>query len=173
MPYTFTLKYRLCGANSAPDEVPERLAAAGCDDALVGTGVAGRVALEFTREAGSAEDAFCSALADVRRALPEAHLIEAAPDLVGLSDVAAMLGVSRQNMRKLMTTHGERFPAPVHEGSASVWHLAELMEWLREREYTMDETTLAVAQVARQVNVAKESLRLPVIPGRKLLALVV
>lgn len=172
MPFTFTLKYRLCAEDCEPDELMERLGAHDCDDALVGTGVAGRMALEFTREAGSAEDALCSALADVKRALPAAQLIEAAPDLVGLSDVAAMLKLSRQNMRKLMTTHGERFPAPVHESSASVWHLSELLEWLRERGYEVDATTMDVARVTRQINVAKESLRLPVIPGKKLLALV-
>lgn len=172
MQFTFTLKYRLCAEDCELDELIERLGAHDCDDALVGTGVAGRMALEFTREAQSADDAICSALADVKRALPTAQLIEAAPDLVGLSDVASLLKLSRQNMRKLMTTHGERFPAPVHEGSASVWHLAELLEWLRERGYEVDAPTIAVARVARQVNVAKESLRLPAIPGKKLLSLV-
>jgi predicted DNA-binding transcriptional regulator AlpA len=172
MEFTFTLKYRLPADACALDELLERLGAHGCDDALVGTGVAGRMALEFTREASSAEEAVCSALADVRRALPAAQLIEAAPDLVGLSDVAGMLKLSRQNLRKLMTTHGERFPAPVHEGSASVWHLAELFEWLDERGYAVDAGALAIARVTRQVNVAKESLRLPAIPGKRLLSLV-
>jgi hypothetical protein len=50
---------------------------------------------------------FCQELdfqasSDVRAALPEAILIEAAPDYVGLSDVADSVGVTRQNLRKLM-----------------------------------------------------------------------
>src|SRR5439155_384770 len=80
----------------------ERLGAAGCDDALVGIGQPGRIALEFTREAHSAEAALVSALTDVKRAIPSARLIEAAPDFVGLTDVAEVVGMTRQNMRKLM-----------------------------------------------------------------------
>ncbi|MBU5890001.1 DNA-binding protein, partial [Vibrio cholerae O1] len=76
-----------------------------------------RLALEFTREAVDADEAVRSALADVRRAAPSARLIEVAPDLVGLTDVADIVGVSRQNMRKLMLAHPGSFPAPVHEGS--------------------------------------------------------
>jgi hypothetical protein len=88
-----------------PEALVERLGEAGCDDALIGIGQPGRLALEFTREAESAEEAVRSALADVRGAVPLARLIEVAPDLVGLTDVAEIVGVSRQNMRKLMLSH--------------------------------------------------------------------
>lgn len=54
----------------------ERLGEAGCDDALVGIGQPGRLALEFNREAADADEAVRSALADVRRAVPSAKLIE-------------------------------------------------------------------------------------------------
>lgn len=87
MEYTFTLKYQLADDDSAPDALVERLGAAGCDDALVGVGQPGRLALEFTREAGSAEEVMRSALADVKAAIPSARLIEVSPDLVGLTDV--------------------------------------------------------------------------------------
>ena len=59
-------------------------------------------------------------------------MIEVAPDLVGLTDVADIVGVSRQNMRKLMLAHPGSFPAPVHEGSASIWHLRTLA-WLQAK----------------------------------------
>lgn len=52
-----------------------------------------------------------SALADARRAMPSATLIEAVPDLVGLTDIADAVGMSRQNMRKLMIGYPESFPA--------------------------------------------------------------
>lgn len=40
-----------------------------------------------------------SALLDLRSVLQSAKLIEVAPDLVGLTDVAEIVGVSPQNMR--------------------------------------------------------------------------
>src|SRR5690606_36376411 len=86
MEYTFTLKYQLTDDDRDPDALVERLGEAGCDDALVGIGQPGRLALEFTREAADAGAAVRSALADVRRAAPTARLIEVAPDLVGLTD---------------------------------------------------------------------------------------
>jgi hypothetical protein len=80
MEYTFTLKYRLPLEDQNVDDLIERLGAEGCDDALVGVGQPGRMALEFMREADSAQAAFQSALADVQRVMPRAQLLEAAPD---------------------------------------------------------------------------------------------
>lgn len=79
MEFTFTLKYQLQASDT--DVLVERLAEEGCDDALVGVGKSGRLSLEFAREAGSIKEAVESALADVRRAVPDAKLIEAMPDL--------------------------------------------------------------------------------------------
>ena len=161
MEYIFTLKYQLADDDRDPDALVGRLGEAGCDDALIGTGLPGRLALEFTREAADAETAVRSALADVRRAVPGARLIEVAPDLVGLTDVAEIVGVSRQNMRKLMLVNAGSFPAPVHEGSASIWHLADVLSWLQAKGgYQVALDILAVARVALQVNVAKEGRRL-------------
>jgi predicted DNA-binding transcriptional regulator AlpA len=173
MEYTFTLKYQLADDDRDADALVERLGEAGCDDALVGIGQPGRLALEFTREADRADAAVRSALADVRSAVPSARLIEAAPDLVGLTDVAEMVGVSRQNMRKLMLAHPGSFPAPVHEGSASIWHLADVLTWLQARgNYSLATDVLEVACVALQVNVAKEGRRLSRSASEELAALV-
>lgn len=157
MEYDFTLRFKLAPNDVDLDALVERLGEAGCDDALVGIGQPGRVALEFTREAPTAEEAIVSALADVKRAIPDAKLVEVSPDIVGLSDVAEMVGVSRQNMRKLMLAHQANFPVPIHEGSASIWHLAPVLEWLGERgTYRFDRAVFEVAQTAMQVNLAKE-----------------
>jgi len=173
MEYTFTLKYQLTGDDHDLDAVVERLGEAGCDDALVGIGQPGRLALEFTREARNADVAVRSALADVRRALPSARLTKVEPDLVGLTDVADIVGMSRQNMRKLMLTHPGSFPPPVHEGSASIWHLADVLAWLQDRGgYSLNGDMLDVAQVALQVNVVKEGQRLPQSTFKELQALV-
>ncbi len=173
MEYTFTLKYQLADGDRDPGVLVERLGEAGCDDALVGIGQPGRLALEFTREAADADEAVRSALADVRRAVPSARLIEVTPDLVGLTDVAEIVGVSRQNMRKLMLAHPGSFPAPVHEGSASIWHLADVLAWLQAKgSYSLAKDVLDVARVALQVNVAKEGRRLPRSASKELQALV-
>src|SRR5438270_9101481 len=133
MEYVFALKFQLSEEDCDHDDLVERLGASGCEDALVGVGQPGRIALDFTREAECAEAALVSALADVKRAIASAKLIEAAPDFVGLTDVADFVGVSRQNMRKLMVNYPTSFPPPVHEGSAAVWHLAEVLSWLKAK----------------------------------------
>ncbi|MGB8971306.1 MAG: DNA-binding protein [Pseudomonas capeferrum] len=154
MEYEFTLKYQLNEDEDA-DALLERLAQAGCEDALVGVGQPGRLALAFVRESPSAREAIESALKDVREAVPDARLIEATPDLVGLTDVAEIVGVSRQNMRKLMLSHAHSFHAPIHEGSASLWHLAEILVWLQARgSYAIGQETLELARVAMTVNVS-------------------
>lgn len=173
MEYIFTLKYQLAAEDCEMADIVERLAEAGCDDALVGVGLPGRLALEFTREANSAGAAVHSALADVLRAVPSATLIEAAPDLVGLTEVAEIVGVSRQNMRKLMLAYPGSFPAPIHEGNASIWHLADILSWLLIRgNYPLAQDVLNVAEVAMQVNVAKESNRLSPLVTRNFAAVI-
>ena len=163
MEYIFTLKYQLADDDSDQDALIGRLGAAGCDDALVGIGQPGRLALEFSREADSAEDAIRTALADVKSAMPAARLIEASPDLVGLTDVADTVGVSRQAMRKLMLAHCGSFPLPVHQGSASIWHLAEVLNWLQVRgDHQIDPGILEIAQVTLAVNITKEAIRHPI-----------
>ena len=169
MEYTFTLKYQLHERDSDLDALVERLGEAGCDDALVGIGQPGRLALEFTRAADSAQAAVRSALADVKRTVPSARLIEMTPDFVGLTDVAEAVGVSRQNLRKLMLAHAGSFPPPVHEGSASIWHLAEVLTWLDAKGgYTLERSTLEVSRIALQVNLAKETRQLPAKQARQL-----
>lgn len=161
MEYEFALKFKLAEGSGNAKVLVERLGAAGCDDAAIGIGQPGRIALNFTRKAASARQAIISALEDVKRAIPDARLIEASPDLAGLTDIAEAVGVSRQNMRKLMLTHAKTFPAPIHEGSLALWHLAPVLEWLGTRAgYAVEQHLLDISRVAMQVNVAKESHRL-------------
>jgi len=125
--------------------------------AFFGCGNVDAEALDFTREAKSAEAAIVSALVDVKKAIPDAKLVEVGPDFVGLSDVAELIGVTRQNMRKLMLAHAASFPMPLHEGSAAIWHLATVLKWLKERgTYHIEQTVFEVAYTAMQVNLAKE-----------------
>ncbi len=156
--YDFTLKFSLGQSDANPDICLERLASEGCEDALVGLGINGRIALNFTRRAPSAYDAILSALSDVKTAIPDAKLVEVNPDLVGLTDIAELLGFSRQNMRKLMIKNGADFPLPVHEGKPAIWHLSKILLWLDEkRTYRIDETLLDVARVSMQCNLLRQA----------------
>ncbi len=158
MEYEFTLKFKLPDTGHDANDVIESLAAAGCDDALVGVGVPGKIALDFTRSAESAESAILSALSDVKRAIPGAQFVEVGPDFVGLTDVADLIGVSRQYIRKLMLTHASTFPPAVHEGSTSIWHLSLVLQWLQSRgSYQIGKDVLEVSRTAMKVNLVKEA----------------
>ena len=160
--YEFALKFRLPDAGADPDQYVEALGDAGCDDATVGIGQPGRIALAFDREARSASHAIASAVREVKRAIPGAELVEASPDFVGLTDVADIAGFSRQNMRKLMITHIATFPTAVHEGATSLWHLASILSWLREHQNReVDLALLDVAKATMAVNIACETRRVP------------
>jgi hypothetical protein len=152
--YEFTLRFSLSAPDVPVDVRLERLADAGCDDALSGIGHGGMIALAFSRVARSAREAVLSAVADAMRAMPDAQLVEATPDLVGLTDIASIMGFSRQNMRKLMQAGG---PAPVHDGNPSLWHLAQLLGWLRDRGYPAADDAIELAAITMQLNLAADS----------------
>lgn len=160
MEYEFTLKFALSDPNADPEAVLGAIQEAGCEDALVGIGKRGRVALDFSREADTAEQAVASAIADVRRAIPGARFIEATPDFVGVTDIAKILGCSRQNVTKILTASGSRFPDPVHEGSAAIWHLESVLTWLIEhRGRDIDARLLEVSRVNMWCNHLRDELQ--------------
>lgn len=160
--YEFTLKFRLPDTDADPEQFLDALSEAGCDDALAGVGQPGRIALDFTREARTAFEAIASAVREVRHAIPGAELIEASPDFVGLTDVATIAGFSRQNMRKLMVSNVATFPAAVHEGTPSLWHLAMVLSWLKDdQKRPVDGALLEVAKTTMRLNIAREARQLP------------
>ncbi|NOQ35988.1 MAG: DNA-binding protein [Methylococcaceae bacterium] len=163
--YEFTLKFTFSGSTVNPESYVEQLAEAGCDDALVGIGQNGRIALNFNRESDNAFNAVCSAIKDIKSVIPDAKLIEATPDFVGLSDIAKLIGYSSQNIKNMMLNSGVDFPLPVHEGNASIWHLANVLDWLKKgKNYQIDDSLLEVAKANMQLNITKESFNLdPVI----------
>ena len=156
--FEFTLKFNLSDSSVEPDAFIERLEKEGCDDALIGVGQKRRIALQFNREAKTALDAVVSAIKDVERAIPDAKLIEATPDLVGLSDIAEILGFSRQNMRKLMLSNMTSFPSPIHEGKVSLWHLSSILAWfINEKSHAIDDQLIDIAKANMQLNIVKET----------------
>jgi hypothetical protein len=166
-PYDFTLRFVLDDGSHADDWL-QAMQAHGCDDAVAGLGRPGRLALAFSRDAASASAAVQSALRSVRRAVPAARLMEASPDLVGLSELASLLGCSRQAMRKrLLGAHADA-PSPVHEGDPSLWHLAEVLGWLQAQGHPVDVGLLALARLTWAINLACSQQRLPIsaLPAR-------
>lgn len=155
--FDFLLKFDLPDPEADPDKFVDVLYEAGCDDATIGIGQYGRVALNFTRKAASAFEAVASAIADVRKAIPEARLIEATPDLVGLTDIAEILGCSRQNIRKLMIANKSIFPSPIHEGSSAIWHLAKILPWFKAKgNYKIEDNLIEISGANMQVNIARQ-----------------
>ena len=58
-------------------------------------------------------------------------------------------------MRKLMITHATSFPTPVHEGTTTVWHLADILAWLQAKGYNLEQRLVDIASTAMQINLAK------------------
>lgn len=154
--FEFTLKFSLPDSTLDPQEYIEALGEAGCDDAIIGIGQKGRIALQFTRGASDAFSAVTSAIKDVKSAIPDAKLVESTPDLVGLTDIAKLLGVTRQYLRKLETTK-INFPQPVHSGKIAIWHLSNFLQWYEVSQ--QKQVNIAIKEVASanmQINIAKE-----------------
>jgi hypothetical protein len=155
--YTFTLRFSLNENNADPEVYISKLMEAGCDDALIGIGKVGYIAFDFTRESSSAHAAVISAIKDIKSVIPNSSLIEASPDLVGLSDVAELLNFSRQNMRKLWEKGGSSFPPPFHAGKPALWHLHSLLGWLSDSKgYTIEHSLIETAETNMRLNVSKQ-----------------
>lgn len=160
--YDFTLTFALSQDRNDPEDCLDALYVAGCDDALVGTGMQGSVALNFSRSAKSAENAIRQAIQDVQKAIPDAELIELKPDLVGLSDIAALLECTRQNVRRMATADDSSFPSPCVSGSIPLWHFYEVANWLLKNSRIKIEpkaTDVEVAKIAFQKNLALQRNR--------------
>lgn len=160
--YEFELLFKVHSDENMNDLI-DRLYEAGCDDALIGSGKGGVIGLSFTREAASAAKAFESAIKNVKQAIPTASLMEAKPDFAGVSDIADTIGCSRQNVLKIFAS--TEAPMPIHSGNTSLWHLSEALKWLSEGKrsdrYNIPDWKIDVATIAKEINFAVESMRMP------------
>ena len=141
--YEFQLYYQLPESEPDPEAWLDALFESGCDDALVGVGVVGHMALDFTRQAQGPLAALRSAIDDVQRAIPTGRLVCVGPDLLNLSELSTLLSgrlskVSRQAMRKYATGDVRRvktrFPSARVSGSAPLWHLDEVIKWMKHND---------------------------------------
>lgn len=155
--YCFTVKFALETPTLDPEIYLDQLYEAGCDDALVGLGRPGEISLDFVREATSAKDAILGAIAQVKQVIPTARFVEVSPDLASLTDMAELLGCSRQNARKLIVDNRPASPAPIYQGQVAIWHLADVLGWLqRAKGYDIDVSLLEVAEVTKALNLVRE-----------------
>lgn len=128
--FEFILKFVLTDDLVDAELYLDRLYEAGCDDALVGIGTKGRISLDFTREGADAETVVLSAINDVMEAIPDATFLEVSPDLVGVTQIADMIGYTRQNVLKLSAAHIDSFPVPHHEDkSYTLYNAHDVLKW--------------------------------------------
>lgn len=162
--YDFTLRFRLANPDDDAESYLDSLAMSGCDDAVVGIGKHGQISLDFIREADSALEAIGSAIKDVKKAIPQARLVEAAPDFVGMTDLANLYGFSRQYVRKLIQDNSGSFPVPMHDGKPSLWHLIEVCTWFQQNEKArtpLQDNLIEVARVNMQLNLCRSYAKEP------------
>ncbi|ENZ7486683.1 DNA-binding protein [Klebsiella aerogenes] len=162
--FNFTLT--LSGVTSQTPGLEDALFAAGCSDALVcfyGTAVY----LEFDREGQSLEQAALSAIRDVETAaLPDIRVESIDSTLVGLSDIAELIGVSRQAIALLKegARGSRRFPGPVQrvKGNSPLWRWKSVVEWLvAEKRIAADSPMVANALLLDSLNLALQLRRSP------------
>jgi hypothetical protein len=182
--YNFVLHFALPNREEDPEAYLDALYESGCDDALVGTGLPGYIALDFTRESESAYQALTSAVADVKAAIPGAKLTEVGPDLLNTSEIAEIvsqkaISITRQSVRKYAM--GEvakvktRFPAAAVSGSSPVWHLADVLTWMLENDKLKPEQAgnlLEAATTIKKLNFAFHAAKLDLAKDSEILAVV-
>jgi len=159
--FEFELIFKITDEDSNPDIYMDALFEAGCDDAIVAMGKNGILSLSFIREDEDAYKALRSAIFSVKKAISNAVLIEVSPDYVGISDMAKLLGFSRQNARKIFATSSG--PAPVHVGSSQLWHLSEVFDWLSNsketKKYEINASLIEIANITKNINFAIDTTR--------------
>lgn len=156
--FNFELIFKLVD-NQDSNEYLDVLFENGCDDATISIGQLGMLSLSFTREAINASVAVESAINDVKKAIPSAKLVEATPDIVNISEISSILGHSRQYTRKLFNSDTSSLPVPIHIGNPSIWHLSEVLDWLKsvgKQENKINENLFELSHITKQINIKRQ-----------------
>lgn len=157
--FDFELIFKLTDGEQDSSKYLDALFENGCDDATISVGQLGMISLSFTREAIDASEAIQSAINDIKQAIPTAKLVEANPDIVSITDISSILGHSRQYTRKLFNSNTSSLPAPIHIGNPSIWHLSEVLNWLKsagKQESKINDTLFDLSLIARQINIKRQ-----------------
>jgi hypothetical protein len=149
--YDFALTFELENPNIEPDIYTDDLYKAGCDDAVLGIGKKGFIALDFIRESDSAYDAVSSAIANVKTAISKAKLIHVSPDLVGVKELSVVFDCTRQNIQKYVNK--PTFPKPFYRGYQALWHLETVLIWfINNGGLDINQELIDIATLARHIN---------------------
>ncbi len=155
--YDFELIFKLSNKQEDANIYLEKLFEVGCDDTIVSIGQLGIISLSFSRESENADEAIKSAISDILKAIPDAKLVEASPDIVSISDVASILGYSRQYVRKIFEKDiSASSPLPIHIGNPSIWHLSEVLSWMFDikklKKEDIPNSLFEIANITKEVN---------------------
>ena len=134
--YQFELVFALL-PNEDGEAYTDALFEAGCGDAGVGVGKLGSIALMFDREAKSAHEAVESAIANVLTAIPHARLERTDKYLMNLSEIAELVGTTKQNLSKYANGKStyEAFPSPrIVSRSGTFWYFTEVASWFEKNK---------------------------------------
>ena len=148
--YNFTLMFKLNDSNIDPEIYLDQLYEASCDDALIGIGKKGYIALDFIRESFCAYEAINSAINDVKSVIDNVELTHVSPDLVGIKDLAHIFNCSRQNIQKLVNKI--TFPTPEYKGAQAIWHLVMVLPWFIVNGYEVKQELLEIAELTMSIN---------------------
>lgn len=102
--FDFTLKFALPELEQDAADYIEQLGAAGCDDAMIGVGIKGRIFLQFSREADTAFNAVLSAVEDVEKVFPD---IQQTYSVQVLEQLVSSLDKSDTEMDKIWSREAE------------------------------------------------------------------
>ena len=149
------------GPDVQEEALIDALFEAGCDDGLVGRSE-GIQYVEFDREAPDLEVAMLSAVADVEKA-PGVKVVRIADaGLVGMAEIAARIGRTREGVRLLV--NGSRgpggFPPPVTDPRSRyrLWRWSEVERWITT--YLGQDAVSRDNDVSTAVNASLELRRL-------------
>ncbi|NBC94740.1 MAG: hypothetical protein GVY27_00115 [Deinococcus-Thermus bacterium] len=99
--FEFELVFVVPAADFDPYHLSDAVLAAGFEDAVIGTGTHGLLAVEIDADGEDAESVIVETARAITRSLPRGSALrEVRPDLVTLAEVAAKLGVTRQTLQQ-------------------------------------------------------------------------
>ncbi len=121
--YEFDLVFSLPdGIEQDNFELADRVYEAGFDDAVVGSGTPGLLAVSLECEGEDAETVILESARQILRQLPTGSFLrDVRPDLVSLPDVAGRLRINRQSLQK------RPMPQPVTHGLYRVTEIFDVL----------------------------------------------
>ncbi|WP_109314287.1 hypothetical protein [Pseudovibrio ascidiaceicola] len=126
--FEFDLVFALGEGEYDVFELADAVYAVGFDDAVVGTGQAGLLAVALEVEGEQPDQVILEAARSILPHLPKGSTLrEVRPDLVSLADVAKKLSVQRQALQK------RKIPQPAVQGLYRVTELAKSLEQQAEK----------------------------------------